>query len=236
MSTEHIASVSFGKDSLCMLLKLIEEGYPLTEVIFYDTGMEFRAIYETRDKVLPLLEQNNIKYTELHPKNSFLYDMLERPVTSKKGGIRYGYSWCGGRLRWGTMQKNKVIRNYLKQKSDYIEYVGIAHDEMERTKKNTDLHKRFPLVEWKTPEGEALTYCYKRGYWWEENGRPLYSILSRVSCWCCANKNLKELRGYYHYLTEYWEKLKYIEERTYLPFRSNGQSIFDLEERFKRES
>lgn len=64
---KHIASISFGKDSLAMLLLLIEKKYPLDEVVFYDTGKEFKAIYDTRDKVLPLLESLGIKYTELMP-------------------------------------------------------------------------------------------------------------------------------------------------------------------------
>lgn len=41
---KYIASVSFGKDSLAMLLMLIEKRYKLDEVVFYDTGMEFQAI------------------------------------------------------------------------------------------------------------------------------------------------------------------------------------------------
>ncbi len=41
---KHIASVSFGKDSLAMLILIIEKGYPLDEVVFYDTGKEFQAI------------------------------------------------------------------------------------------------------------------------------------------------------------------------------------------------
>lgn len=49
----HIASVSWGKDSLAMLLTLIAKGYPLNEVVFYDTGMEFEAIYHTRDQMCP---------------------------------------------------------------------------------------------------------------------------------------------------------------------------------------
>ena len=63
----HIASVSWGKDSLAMLLTLIAKGYPLNEVVFYDTGMEFEAIYHTRDQMLPRLEQLGIKYTRLEP-------------------------------------------------------------------------------------------------------------------------------------------------------------------------
>ena len=57
---KHIASVSFGKDSLAMLLKLIEENKPLDEVVFYDTGMEFEAIYNIRNKVKTLLESKGI--------------------------------------------------------------------------------------------------------------------------------------------------------------------------------
>ena len=60
----HIASVSWGKDSLAMLLTLIAKGYPLDEVVFYDTGMEFQAIYDTRDLMLPRLERLGIKYTQ----------------------------------------------------------------------------------------------------------------------------------------------------------------------------
>ena len=51
--SKYIASVSWGKDSLCMLLLLIEKQYPLDEVVFFDTGMEFRAIYHIRDSFLP---------------------------------------------------------------------------------------------------------------------------------------------------------------------------------------
>ena len=65
----HIASVSWGKDSLAMLLLLIEKSWPLDEVVFYDTGMEFQAIYDTQDRMLPELERLGIKYTRLEPEN-----------------------------------------------------------------------------------------------------------------------------------------------------------------------
>ena len=56
----HIASVSWGKDSLAMLLNLIERREPLDEVVFFDTGMEYQAIYDMRDKALPLLDRKGI--------------------------------------------------------------------------------------------------------------------------------------------------------------------------------
>lgn len=76
---------------------------------------------------------------------------------------------------------------------------------------------------------------YKRGFEWIEDGIDLYDVLDRVSCWCCANKNLKELRAYYKHLPKYWNKLKELQSKTDRPFKNNKTTIFDLEERFKCE-
>lgn len=233
---KHIASVSYGKDSLAMLLKLIEYKKPLDEVIFYDTGMEFQAIYDIRDKILPILEKNNIKYTELKPKYPFEYTMFDKPVKHRDGTCSKGYSWCGGRCRWGTTEKNRSISIYLKNKygEDYKEYVGIAADEPSRIK--DDIHKVYPLfTNWKMSEYDCLEYCYSKGFYWEEDGVRLYDVLDRVSCWCCSNKNLKELRNYYKFLPKYWNKLKEYQSKTNRPFKNNKYTIFDLENKFKSE-
>ena len=233
--TKYIASVSFGKDSLAMLLLILEKNKPLDEVIFYDTGMEFQAIYNIRDTVVRLLKEKDIKYTELKPKLPFQYVMFEKPVKHRNGTISKGYSWCGGRCRWGTTEKNTIIKKYLKENynDDYKEYVGIAYDEPNRIK--DDNKKIYLLYDLKFTEKDCLRYCYSKGYSWEEDGIDLYSVLDRVSCWCCANKNLKELRAYYKYLPTYWDKLKELQSKTERPFRNNKESIFDLEERFEKE-
>lgn len=232
---KYIASCSFGKDSLAMLLLLLNRKEPLDEVIFYDTGMEFKAIYKIRDKVVKLLEKNGIKYTELKPKLPFKYVMFEKPVKHRNGTYSKGYSWCGGRCRWGTSEKNRIISKYLKDNygNHYIEYVGIAYDEQNRVK--NDIHKKYPLIDYNFTEKDCLNFCYKKGYHWYEDGIDLYDILDRVSCWCCANKNLKELRAYYRYLPLYWNGLKELQSKTSRPFKNNKYSIFDLEEKFKNE-
>lgn len=228
---KYFASISFGKDSLAMLLRLIEENKPLDEVVFYDTGMEFECIYNLRNKILPLLEAHNIKYTELKPKQTFLYTMFEKPVKKRNGTTGKGYSWCGGRCRWGTTEKLKAIEKYCK--GNY-EYVGIAYDEQNRLSKERKVNKLFPLVEWKMTEKDCLEYCYNKGYDWNENGIELYSILDRVSCWCCCNKNLKELENYYKYLPKYWNKLKELQSKTDRPMKYNKYTVFDLEKKFKK--
>jgi 3'-phosphoadenosine 5'-phosphosulfate sulfotransferase (PAPS reductase)/FAD synthetase len=228
---KYIASVSFGKDSLAMLLKLIEKNMPLDEVVFYDTGMEFHSIYNNRDKVVKMLKDHNIKYTELYPKYTFLYNMFERPVMSKNGKIHYGYSWCGGRCRWGTTEKISTIEKYA---GENFQYVGIAFDEQSRLHKNIKVNKLFPLAEWGMTEKDSLHYCYQKGFSWNEDGVELYNVLDRVSCWCCCNKNLKELKNYYLYLPKYWDKLKSLQKRTDRPMKYNKYSVFDLEEKFNR--
>lgn len=230
-AARYIASVSWGKDSLAMLLMLIEREQPLDEVVFYDTGMEFQAIYDTRDKTLPLLATHGIRYTELHPLNSMEHDMFDRDVDGPYGPHK-GYDWCGGRCRWGTAMKQAALD---KHRGDAIAYIGIAHDERERLAKETASNKRYPLAEYGITEGEALLYCYERGYRWMEDGKPLYALLDRVSCWCCRNKNLKELRNYYNYLPGYWDRLKSLQDRTNRPFKGPGKSIYDLERRFAKE-
>lgn len=238
----YIANCSFGKDSLAMVLMLLEKKMPLTEIIFYDTGMEFQAIYHNRDKLLRLLREQErereIRFTELKPERSFLYDMLEKPVSSAKNGDHFGYGWCGGVCRWGTAAKTKTIEKYLSRyNGDFVEYIGIAYDEPDRIKE-----KIYPLAECKMTEADCLQYCRERGWNWLEDQVDLYDILDRVSCWCCCNKNRKELFNIYLYLPEYWEKLKDLQSQISKPMKrykskKYGEygNLFDMEKVFARE-
>lgn len=65
-------------------------------------------------------------------------------------------------------------------------------------------------------EQDCLNFCYSQDYRWLEDGIELYSVLDRVSCWCCANKNKKELDNMRIYLPSYYLKnidlLKQIKE------------------------
>lgn len=204
--TQYIASVSFGKDSLAMLHLLIERNLPLDEVVFYNTGAEFDCIYRERDRVMPLLAEHGIKYTELKPAEPFFYSMFARPINSKKNGLHYGYSWCRGGCRWGTTAKLSIIDKYKKRYDKYVEYIGIAVDEQHRIK-----DKRYPLFEAGITEAQALQMCYERGHEWLEDGVRLYDVLDRVSCWCCRNKNMKELKAIHDNLPRYWKRLQGLE-------------------------
>lgn len=228
----HIVNVSGGKDSTALNLMLIEKNYPLDEAVFFDNGMELQAVYDTIARLKEINEAHGVKFTVLHPAYEFEWKMFDKPVNGKNG-FHYGYSWCGGRCRWGTTDKLSVLRKYCK---GAIQYVGIAADEPKRFKKAKHENKVLPLVEWGMTEADCLAYCYERGFRWLENGIPLYSILDRVSCWCCANKNLKELKNMHDHLPEYWERLKGLQARTDRPMKGPGKSVFDLEARFSKKT
>lgn len=245
---KYVASCSFGKDSLAMVLMLIEKKRPLDEVIFYDTGMEFQAIYNNRDKLLPILQSNNIQYTEVHPKNEFTYTMLEKPVNGKNG-YHIGYGWCGGTCRWGTTEKVQTLDKTIMVAPPLLYYIGIAADERPRLERLV-LPKYSPLAEFGITEKMALDYCYANGWNWYEPTTStdtgyidLYEILDRVSCWCCANKNRKELYNIWRYLPQYWSKLKYLQSRIERPMKKfcckeygYYGNLFQLEKVFQQET
>lgn len=222
---KHIVSFSGGKDSTAMLIMMLEKGIKIDEIIFIDTTMEFDEMYTHINKLKTNL---NIQITRLS--FDFKYYMFDH---EKRNGSK-GYAWCGRMCRWGTSMKKQLMAKYIKEKYDnkIIEFQGIAYDEPERIGKNNDKKwdVKYPLYDWGIEESEALQYCYDKGYNW--NG--LYKWLDRVSCWCCWNKNLKELKGMYFNKPDKWIELKAYEKRIGIPFKQN-YSLEELEQRFKRE-
>lgn len=250
ITMRRIASVSFGKDSLAMLLYILENNIPLDEVIFYDTGMEFQAIYNILERMRPILAERKIKLTILRPKNTFEYMMFSIPHKGKHDGvIRYGYGWCGGFCRWGTHEKLLSIDKYCEEHNAQC-YVGIASDEKQRLEKERKKYKKFILAEIGMTEADCLEYCRRRGWNWNEKTPitksgyiDLYDILDRVSCWCCCNKNRKELKNIYIFLPDYWERLKDLQRKIARPMKKyknkaygeKAGNVFALEKQFKDE-
>lgn len=226
---KYILNLS-GKDSTALMLELIRREEPLDEVVTFDTGWEFSAMYEHLERCKKICEQNGIKFVVLHPDIDFDYLAFEHITKSGK----VGYSWCGGICRWGTEYKTLALDRYAKEQGDCIVYIGFAFDEMHRLERenNKQANKRYPLIEWKLTEADCLQICYNAGL----DFGGMYNYLDRVSCKFCRNKNLKELRNIRKYYPDDWEALKSFQSKTEVPFeRKNGYSIFDIEKRFAFE-
>ena len=241
----YIASCSCGNDSMAMIYELVKRKYPLNEIVFYSNGMDFKAIYHLWEQVKAKFEPLGVVCTELKPKNEFLFDMFERWKEKRDTGeMVQGDGWCGGGCRWGTFEKISTINKYSKDKNATV-YVGLAKDEQKRILDLEDF-KVAPLDDWNLTQADCLKINRENGVKWLEqadNGEwvDLYDILDRVSCWCCANKNLWELYNIWKYFPKtYWQGLKDMQSRLDEPMKNFKNkkfgeygNVFDLEKVFE---
>lgn len=233
---KYIASVSFGKDSLAMLIKIKELGLPLDEVIYVDIMFDDNISGETpemasfivkAEKILK--EKFNIEVTHLKGitfKEQF-YKVKQR---GNHIGDNYGFpytigAWCNDRL------KMQPIKEYLrKQKEQVIQYVGIAYDEPKRYERlNYETHIA-PLYDLKITEKEAMKICEEY-----DLVSPIYKTSFRGGCWFCPKQRLSQLKWLYENHNDLWNILKTMEKDSFNTFKPNA-TLKDLEERFKKET
>lgn len=232
---KHIVSFSGGKDSTAMLIRMLEEGMQVDEIIFSkikatsNLGAELPEMYTYIEKINKFIKTNyNKEITILEQRRSFedyFYTVKERG--RNKGNI-YGFpymigAWCNERL------KIAVFKEYYKrQKEDYITYIGIAYDEPERLAR-LEKNERAPLVDWKMTEADCLEFLKKR-----ELDNKLYEKFDRLGCWFCPKQSLKSLRILRNDYPQLWTKLLEWQRDSEVPFKPD-YTIFDLEERFENE-
>lgn len=233
--TKYIASCSFGKDSLAMLIKIKELGLPLDEVIYVDIRFDDEISGETPEMAsfIPkaekiLREKFDIEVTHLRGV-TFKEQFYKVKKRGKHIGDNYGFpytigAWCNDRL------KMRPIKKYMsEQTDDIIQYVGIAYDEPERYERlNHDTHIA-PLHDLKITEAEAMEICKKY-----DLVSPIYETSFRGGCWFCPKQSLGQLRWLYKSHKELWDILKSMEKDSFNSFRPNT-TLEKLEERFKNE-
>ena len=237
----NVVSVSGGKDSTALVLKMEEKGMPIDLLLFCDTGLDFPQM----ERHLHKLEQTvGIPITRIKADESFEYLFKDHPMKRGRsetfirnyGNQPNGYGWPGPKARWCTERlKNQPRERFLRElrkKYRVIQYVGIAADETYRLERKNNQRENvfYPLVEWGMTEADCLQYCYDRGFDWD----GLYNYFSRVSCWCCPLQSLKDLKQLYHHFPEQWEQLRKWDTMTWRKFRAD-YSVRELEARFDFE-
>ena len=234
-SVRHVASFSGGKDSTAMVLRLIEEGWPLDEIVFFDTGWEFPQMYEHLETFEAF---TGWTVTRLHPKISFVDEMLTKPIVARKGPLkgcvhRIGHGWPSFDRRWCTRRK---IDGLMKGGRNQVRYIGIAADEIVRigaVSKKNEPEKRYPLLDWHMNEADCLAYCRERGFDWG----GLYDIFTRVSCYCCPLKRIGDYRKLRWHFRGLWAQM--LEWDAQMGNHNKGfrgyHKVIDLERRFKNE-
>jgi 3'-phosphoadenosine 5'-phosphosulfate sulfotransferase (PAPS reductase)/FAD synthetase len=141
----HIASCSFGKDSIATILLALENNEPLDRVVFSEVMFDISRgisgeipehiewIYST---AIPKLEQMGVKVDVVRANTDYLHWFHHIPNGKYKGKKR-GFL-IGGMCVLNSMCKVRPIKQYYKSYSldyDIVEYVGIAIDEPKRLKR-----------------------------------------------------------------------------------------------------
>ena len=233
---KYIASCSFGKDSLAMIIKIKELGLPLDEVIYCEINFDEETSGETPEMYVfikkaekILLDKYNIKVT--HIKGiTFKEQFYKIKKKGKHIGDNYGFpyvigAWCNDRL------KMQPIKNYYKSiKEPYKCYIGIAYDEPKRYERLDKERNIAPLYDLKITEKEAMEICRKNDLL-----SPIYKTSFRGGCWFCIKQNLKQLKWLYETHNDLWNKLKEMEKDSFNTFKIN-YTIEQLEEKFKKEN
>lgn len=235
--SKYVASISFGKDSLAMLIKIKELGMPLDEVIYCDIRFdedisgEMPKMAEFIPKAEKILkEKYGIKVRHLTYKKTFKEQFYTIKQRGKHIGDNYGFpfvigAWCNSRL------KMEPIKAYLREQTEpIIQYVGIAYDEPKRYERLNHETHIAPLYDLKITEKEAIEICREAGLL-----SPIYEDSFRGGCWFCPKQRLSQLEFLYNTYPELWGILKGMEKDSHNTFKPN-HTLAELEEKFKNSS
>ena len=214
---KHIVSFSGGKDSTAMLLKMLDLGMQIDEVVFGDTGLEFQELYDYVDRIERFIKR---PITRIRPDRTF-FDWFFGAVTKgKHKGKMRGFPPQNSHCYWSREVKEYALKRYCY--GQYV-YIGVAKDEEHRAKPHAKFTAMYPLVEWGWTEQNCLSYLKMRGL---EN--PLYTHVSRLGCWLCPKQNLQSLRWLKSSKPELFNLIIELEKSSPCRFRTGKTQLADL--------
>ena len=231
--TEHILSMSYGKDSMACLGAIEKLGWPLDRIVHAEVWatdtipadlppmVEFKA---KADKIIK--ERYGIQVEHVRAKRTYeqcFYSICTGK--SKCAGKNYGWPmqrgpWCNSRLKQSVLQKIG---------KSGVQYIGIASDEPNRFH-NLTKTKKSPLVE----AGWTEQMCRR---WCEENDMlsPIYTTATRGGCWFCHNQGVDQLRLLRRNYPELWALMLKWDADSPVTFKADGHTVHDYDERFRLE-
>lgn len=227
---KHIVSWSGGKDSSAMLIRMVEEGMPIDDIVFIKVmatptlGAELPEMYEYIDKMEMYIGR---KITVVPSVLDFDTIFHQTYQSGQWAGKMYGFpltvgAWCNSRL------KLRTIQHHFKSYGKHTRYIGLAADEPERIAR-LEPFCRTPLAEWGMTEQDCVDFLKKR-----DMLNPLYQKFKRLGCWFCGKQGLDSLRVLRRDYPEYWAMLLAWDKESPRTFKPNC-TVEDLEQRFSWE-
>lgn len=232
--SQHILSLSYGKDSLACLGAIEKLGWPLDRIIHAEVWatdtisadlppmVEFKA---KADKIIK--ERWGIEVEHIRSKwtfeSRFYSQISDRAKPEFVGRIR-GWplilgSWCARDLKVSKLIGGK----------DRVNYVGIAADEPNRFGQLSE-KTVSPLVEIGWNERD----CWK---WDKKNGllSPTYTTAMRGGCWFCPKQPVDQLRLLRKNYPDLWALMLKWDKDSPVSFKADGHTVHDFERRFQAE-
>ena len=234
--SEHILSLSYGKDSLACLGAIEALGWPLDRIVHAEVWatdtipadlppmVEFKAKADRIIKERYGIEVEHIRSGKTY--EEFFYT-LRGNSRCDYAGLIWGFpfqqgAWCNSRCK---------VRPLNKATEGCISYLGIAADEPERIARHIGKpNVKLPLVE----AGWTESMCRK---WCEENDllSPIYTTATRGGCWFCHNQGVDQLRLLRRDYPEYWALLMKWDLDSPVTFKPDGHTVHDFDRRFALE-
>lgn len=239
-TSEHILSLSYGKDSLACLGAIEQLGWPLDRIVHAEVWAT-----DTIPADLPPMIRFKRKADEIIYKR---YGLKVRHVCAMHDGQKLTYEKVFYRHRESSRNGNTLHKQYgwpfqkgpwcndrLKTKvldrinANGITYIGIAADEPNRFHSLSST-KKSPLVS----AGWTEAMCRK---WCEENDllSPIYTTVTRGGCWFCHNQGVDQLRLLRRNYPELWALMLKWDTDSPVTFKADGHTVCDYDNRFRLE-
>lgn len=239
---KYVLSLSFGKDSLALLIEVIRRKLPLDYVIFCDIKFsdkisgEHPLMAEWIPKAEQILKDKfGIDVIHLTAKKNFIEQFYTVKNKGRHIGLRYGFpytigAWCNGRLKLDPI--NNFIKKIIREYGAVTEYVGIASDEpkrLERYKKlETKNHKYITLADLEITELQAMDICSQYDLL-----SPKYQKSFRGGCWFCPKQSMTDLWHLWKDYPQLFKLLEDIEPDSFNTFKPNGMTLAKIRQRFE---
>ena len=232
---KYIASCSFGKDSLAMLIKIKELGLPLDEVIYCEIMFNNEISGETPEmynfiKKAEKILKDKYDITVKHIKGiSFKEQFYKVKQRGKHIGDNYGFPYCIGAWCNEYLKMKPIRKYYASIKEPYKTYIGIAYDEPKRYERLNKEKEIALLYDLKITEKEAMEICRKNNLL-----SPIYKTSFRGGCWFCIKQRKSQLKWLYETHRELWNKLIEMEKDSFKSFKPN-KTLKQFEKQFEVE-
>lgn len=206
---KHVASCSFGKDSLATILLALMHSEPLDEVVYCEVMFDDAIsgeVPEHRDfiygRAIPFLERNGIKVVVLRSEMTYIRSFYRVLQKGQSAGKLNSWPLCG-KCCIQRDCKLPPIRAYMRSLgSGVVQYIGIAYDEQERLTR-LEAEKTISLLEkYQKTERDAADICKRAGLY-----SPAYAFSDRNGCFFCPNAKERELRHLYECYPDLWARL-----------------------------